>query len=296
MNRVLVVGDVVLDVVVRPTDVVAPTSDTPALVSVARGGAAANLAVALGRHGVAVTFVGACGDDDAATVFEGALTRSRVTPRLERHPGTTGTVVALIDPSTGQRAMLTDRGVNGQLTTSFVRTVMDEGFDHVHVSGYTLLDPATRDVGIAVLRAARTKGWGTSVDVCSVDPLRKVGCDLFRAAAEHATMLFANAEEALALTGAADVDDALADLGETFTEVVVTLGPDGAYAQRGDETVHAASAATRVIDTTGAGDATTGTYLGQRLAGEGLAASLERAMAAAAVVVAGGGSEGQARW
>ena len=296
MSRVLVLGDVVLDVVVRPTDVVAPTSDTPARVSVARGGAAANLAVALARNDVAVTFVGAAGNDDAATVIEGALTRSGVTPRLQRHPGTTGTVVALIDPATGQRAMLTDRGVNGELSASFALAVVEEGFDHVHVSGYTLLDPATRDVGVAVLRAARSHGWGTSVDVCSVDPLQKVGADVFRAAAEHATMLFANAEEALALTGAADVDDALADLGEAFTEVVVTLGPDGAFAQRGDETVHAASVATRVVDTTGAGDATTGTYLGQRLGGQGLASSLAAAMAAAAVVVAGGGSEGQARW
>ena len=44
--RVVVVGDAMLDVVVRPSASVAPTSDTPSRVRVGRGGAAANLAVA----------------------------------------------------------------------------------------------------------------------------------------------------------------------------------------------------------------------------------------------------------
>ena len=296
MSSVLVIGDVMLDVVVRPDGAVQTTSDTPSRVSVGRGGAAANLAVALARSGADVTFAGSAGDDAVRVVVEEALRRAGVTPRLQVTGESSGTVVAVIDPSTGQRAMLTDRGANSALAREFLIEMIAEGFDHVHVSGYTLLDESTRAAGVGALRAAHARGAGTSVDVCSVGPLRVVGPDVFRAAAEHATMLFANEEEALVLMGRDNIDDALADLAESFTEVVVTLGPRGAWAQRGDVVVAAPSEATVVVDTTGAGDATTGTYLGLRLRGANLDEALQKAMAAAAVVVAGGGSEGQARW
>ena len=46
-RRILVIGDVMLDVVVKPMTAVAPTSDTPARIRLSRGGSAANMAVAL---------------------------------------------------------------------------------------------------------------------------------------------------------------------------------------------------------------------------------------------------------
>ncbi|HQU00157.1 MAG TPA: hypothetical protein PLG60_06595, partial [Acidimicrobiales bacterium] len=51
-QRVLVVGDVMLDVVVRPRGALEPTSDTASEVRVSRGGSAATLAVTLARHGL----------------------------------------------------------------------------------------------------------------------------------------------------------------------------------------------------------------------------------------------------
>ena len=62
------------------------------------------------------------------------------------------------------------------------------------------------------------------------------------ASAAVAAARFANEEEALVLMGRDDIDDALADLAELFTEVVVTLGPRGAWAQRGDVVVAAVTA------------------------------------------------------
>ena len=72
--RVVVVGDAMLDVVVRPSASVAPTSDTPSRVRVGRGGAAANLAVAIASAdpGLEVVYVAAVGDD-AAGELGGAL-------------------------------------------------------------------------------------------------------------------------------------------------------------------------------------------------------------------------------
>jgi len=52
------------------------------------------------------------------------------------------------------------------------------------------------------------------------------------------------------------------------------------------------SVATDVVDTTGAGDAATGTYLSQRLFGHDIDTSLRVAMDAAAKVVRGAGALG----
>ena len=62
----------------------------------------------------------------------------------------TGTVVALVEPD-GQRSMLTDRGANLALDAEHGRagaaTSLAGRLDHVHVSGYCLLDDATRPAG-----------------------------------------------------------------------------------------------------------------------------------------------------
>jgi len=150
---VVVVGDVMLDVVVKPDIEIAPTSDTPSRVRLTRGGAAANVAEALARAGHHVKYVGACGDDPAAQLFEVTLRRAGVDVSLERVDEATGVVVAVVDV-TGQRAMMTDRGANSKLRLEHVLDILEGPFDHLHVSGYTLLDPLTADVGRGALARA----------------------------------------------------------------------------------------------------------------------------------------------
>ncbi len=279
----MVVGDVMLDVVVRPIGDLAPTSDTPADVRVSRGGAAATFACALAAAGHRVRFVGAAGDDEVAWLVETALRRAGVEPELWRAPTRTGVVVAMVAPD-GQRAMLTDRGANALLDGAFVRSRVRD-CDHVHVSGYSVLDDETRALATAVLRDARASGLSTSVDVCSVAPLRRVGESVFRDAVAGADFAFANAEEALVLAGTSDERVALDVLAGLCGEVMITDGAEGARVARGDERWSARGRSVRVVDTTGAGDAATGAYLAARLDGLDVEVSLERAMDAGARAV-----------
>jgi ribokinase len=281
MARVVVVGDAMLDVVTRPEGPIAPTSDTTSTTRVARGGGGANLAVALAGAGHEVHYVAAVGDDLAGTLVEDSLARAGVLARLERVAGATGVVVAIVSPG-AQRAMLTDRGVNGRLSAVHVEAILSEGFDHLHLSGYTLLDPDSRAVGEHALGHARAQGAGSSVDACSVAPLARLTAEAFLSSARDARWLFANEEEARLLSRGAEP---IETLGERFEEVVVTEGERGARSRRGTLVAHAPSVARRAVDTTGAGDAATGAYLAARLHGQGLEESLRAAMAAAAVAV-----------
>ena len=293
-RRVVVVGDVMLDVVVKTSTELAPTSDTPAQVRVGRGGSGANIAVALAATGHDVRYVGACADDAAREVIERALREMHVEPVFDVHDGATGTVVSLVRAD-GQRSMLSDRGANPLLSSSFVRAQLDEPFDHLHVSGYTLLDHATREVGVGALRVARETGRSSSVDVCSVAPLREIGAEVFLVGAREAAQLFANEEEALALSGATSLEDARDVLTRYFGEVVVTRGASGADAWSANSRSHADARGAEVLDTTGAGDAATGAYLGARLSGASVDEALGFAMGAAALVVRTLGATGQSR-
>jgi len=284
MRRVVVVGDVMLDVVVRRLAPLAPTSDTPSSIRVARGGSGASLALAVAIAGHEVIYVGAAGHDGAATIVRDALRSANVTAQLESVDAPTGTVVSLVDDD-GQRAMLTDRGANSLLSEAFVLGRLAVPFDHLHVSGYVLLDPATRSLGVAALALAKERRRTSSVDVCSVSPLRRMTPQVFLEAASGASQLFANEEEALELTGTSDVEDALEFLASRFREVVITRGGRGAIAAVGETRSRVFAHDVEVLDTTGAGDAANGTYLGARLREESPERALEEAMSASAHVV-----------
>jgi ribokinase len=284
MRRVVVVGDVMLDVVVRRLAPLAPTSDTPSSIRVARGGSGASLALAVAIAGHEVIYVGAAGHDGAATIVRDALRSANVTAQLESVDAPTGTVVSLVDDD-GQRAMLTDRGANSLLSEAFVLGRLAVPFDHLHVSGYVLLDPATRSLGVAALALAKERRRTSSVDVCSVSPLRRMTPQVFLEAASGASQLFANEEEAIELTGTSDVEDALEFLASRFREVVITRGGRGAIAAVGETRSRVFAHDVEVLDTTGAGDAANGTYLGARLREESPERALEEAMSASAHVV-----------
>jgi sugar/nucleoside kinase (ribokinase family) len=102
----------------------------------------------------------------------------------------------------------------------------------------------------------------------------------------------ANEEEACALASCENVDESLRRLAEFAGEAVVTLGRQGIVAQRGEERTSVEALSVTVVDTTGSGDAATGTYLACRLRGDDLEPALTAAVRAAAAVVAGLGADG----
>ena len=292
MTRVTVVGDVMLDVVARASGPVQPTSDTPAAVHVGRGGSAANAAIRLASAGCDVTFVGAVGRDDVGRLVRAAFERAGVETRLLDVDEPTGVVVAIVD-ETGQRAMYTSRAANRRLSLEHVTRELERPADHVHVSGYVVLDDDTRAVGGAALALARASAGSVSIDACSVGPLARMGRSVFLTTSAPATVLFANEEEA-ALLGGGPLERALEVLGGRYPEVVVTLGAGGAVARTADGIVRA-PAMSRALDTTGAGDAATGAYLAARLRGASPPAALGAAMAAAGEVVTNLGADVQSR-
>ncbi|MCU1668087.1 MAG: Ribokinase [Blastococcus sp.] len=283
VRPVVVVGDVATDVVVVLAGTSAPGSDRPAAIRTRGGGAGANVAVHLARLGIPVTLAGCVGDDAAGAGLRAELTAAGValSLRVVGEVGT-GTIVSLVEPD-GQRSMLADRGANLALRPADVPA--PPAGAHLHLSGYTLLDPESRDAGLTALAAAAAVGCTVSVDPASTGPLAGYGVDRWLADTAGATLLLPNADEARLLTGCADPSDAARALARAYQIVAVSLGADGALWASGDTSVHRPAHPTVVVDTTGAGDAFAAGLLSAWLADRDPVAALEAGLTLAADVV-----------
>ena len=239
---ILVVGDVMNDVIVRPSGPLRPGTDCAAEIRQAGGGSGANLACWLGRLGVPVRFAGRVGADHAAQKAE--LARHGVEARLGCDGRPTGTVVAMIGAD-GERSFYTDRGANLALGPADLPAELLEGVRLLHVSGYALFEPGPRAATCGLIEAARARGVAVSVDAGSSAFLRAAGAEDFRRWTGGADLCFANVEEA-AVLAATDAD---------YCCRVVTNGAAGASAWCGGEQASVPGGAVPVRDSTGAGDA-----------------------------------------
>ena len=279
---VVVVGDLMTDVVAWASAPLAHASDTPAQITTHPGGGGANVAARLADAGVETLLVARAGNDPAGRAAVADLRAAGVRTSVAVDPiRPTGTVVVIVEP-TGERTMLPDRGANAGLIPTDLPVEELRSATHLHLSGYTLLDPGSRAAGLVALEHAREAGIGISVDPASAAPLQAAGPRAFLDWVRHADVLLPNVEEAVVLTGARDPEAAAWALARDGREVVITLGADGALWSDGEQVVRAAAAeAVAPVDSTGAGDAFTAGWLAARLDGaapaEALAAANELA-------------------
>ena len=285
MSRVLVVGDVVDDVLVRLLAETTVASDTEAEIDQQPGGSAANVAAWLGRAGAGVTFVGRAGRDRAdlhVTALAAHGVDARIVPDDTRR---TAAVVLLVDPA-GERTMYVDRGANSGLTPADVPVDAWHGAGWLHLTGYTFFDPAVREVATALVGQAVARGVGVCVDPSSSAFLRSAAPDAFLRWTAGTALVAPNVDEATVLTGHADPARAGQALLAHYPEVVVTCGRDGVVrCARDADPLWGRAMTTAVVDTTGAGDAFCAGLLAARCAGADLRDQLAAGVRLAAEAV-----------
>ncbi len=181
---VVVVGDVGLDVLVRPHSAVVPGGDTPSDVRIVPGGAGGNTAAWLASTGVPVALVSRVGADDAGATARRRLEADGVVCRFATDAALpTCTVVVLLEDD--ERTMLPDRGANAALSpedldlSGAADALGGTGIPHLHLSGFVLVDPRSRPAGLVALAQARSLGWSTSVDPQAANHVGRVGAAAF---------------------------------------------------------------------------------------------------------------------
>jgi len=269
---VCAVGDLLLDLVVRPTQPLVHGGDVVARTHVGAGGQAANVAAwaaALGGRG---RYLGKRAGDAAGALVAAELESHGVALVGPLVGGRTGVVVSLVD-ATGERSMASDRGAAAELRPEEIDAGWLDGGDVLHVSGYALARTPVADAAERLAELARTGAITVSADVSAatlVDAAFRDRLDRLRP-----DLLFATEEERAALGGELDAP-----------AWVLKRGQRGCTFSREDVTLDLPVEPGPVVDTTGAGDALAAGFL----LGGTLEEAAARAIGAAARCVAQVGS------
>jgi sugar/nucleoside kinase (ribokinase family) len=272
-------GDVMLDVLVEAPAGLVPDDDTPARITVAAGGQAANVAawvVALG--GAAEVYGPRSTAGTGRLVLEALGERGvRVVGPEVDHPGA---VVSLV--TTEGRSLASDPG-DGSWLAAVCPGSWLEGADWLFVSGYTLLRSQHPDRIAEVAAAARAAGVQVAVDLASAAMITTLGAAELdaRCRALAPAVVLGNDAEWRALGSGAGAGTSAGTSAGTGDRVL-KHGPRGATFWQGGTAVHRPPVPGAVVDATGAGDALAAGYL---------VGGVETAMRTAAACVAAVGAQ-----
>ncbi len=268
MIRLLVLGDLNLDIHAEEPSPTAPGQETRAAVRVVPGGSAGTFARTAAELGAWVRFLGAVGRDAAGDLLARDLASAGVRAHLKRIDLPTGAVLAL--HRAGDRSMICARGANEGLDETDVSPALLRRIHHVHIAGYAFLSAPQARAARRAIQLARAAGASVSVNAPPASLLKASGVDEFVADVRAVDILIVNRDEGRCLTGASDDAAIVVALAARHAAGALTLGADGALAWCGTERC-AAQPPTRLdVDPTGAGDVFAATFVVRRLAGSRL--------------------------
>lgn len=282
-HRILVVGDVMDDVIVKPEGPLVRGSDRRATIRHLPGGAGANQATWLAHFGVKVGLLAKVGHGDLEH-YTTLLQRRGIRPWLtaDRHLPT-GSLVAIVDAD-GERSFFSDRGANMLLDPDDLRSDLLDEVGLLHISGYALFAPRSRATVQELIREAQERAISWTVDPASTGFLSEVGPADFLNWTSGAAFCFANEDEAALLAGSPDPAMQGVVLARHYAHVVIKRGGRGAelYGREGACLATLPAPPVEVLDTTGAGDAFLAAFLAAHLEQRPLEACLAQGITAGA--------------
>ncbi len=253
MSRIVVLGDLNLDVLAEGPEGTPIGGETRTVVLAEPGGSAGRFARIVAGEGAAITFIGCVGNDLVGDLLIRSLQDEGVTPHVMRVDAPTGTIVSLAHNT--ERTMLCSRGANDGIETSWVKEECFRGANHLHLSGYTLLSLSQQKAAHKAIEIARAFGLTISVDPPPANLIRAFGVESFLHEIAAADCLFPNLNEGRTLSGEQSPEKIVGVLAETFLVGALTLGEKGSLAWRGDERDRCEAEKIDGADSTGAGDA-----------------------------------------
>jgi ribokinase len=248
--RLLTLGDVLLDVIVRLSEPLAPGGDVRSSNRVGAGGQAANVAAWAAELGAEARCIAKRGDDPAGELVAGELASRGVELLGPVASGATGVVVSIVEG--GDRSLVSDPGIAPSFAPEELEVAWVAG-DVLHLSGYALLREPIASTALLAARLAREQGARVSVDVAAWTEIRSYGPVQFRELLDELApdVLFATEAEWELLGGAY----LTAPLG------VLKRAARGITVFTDDAKLDFAAVESDVVDTTGAGDALAAGFL-----------------------------------
>lgn len=226
----------------------------------APGGAPANVAVGIAKLGGKSTFHGKVGNDVLGHFLVDTLNQYSVqtTSILFTEEAKTGVTFVTLDPSG-------DRTFSFYIDPSADRFLEEKELDHklfeankiLHIGSISLINEPSKSTTLKAIELAKEKGMLVSydpnlrLDLWSSSEMAK---EAIISTIPSADILKISEEELEFLTGSTNLEEGIAQLPD-LSLIVVTLGEKGSIYRFNNQNVKVPALKSRVVDTTGAGDA-----------------------------------------
>ncbi len=283
MSRLLHSGQVIVDLVMGLDTLPASGGDVLANSASFQVGGGFNVMAAARRNGLPVVYLGRHGEGRFGELARAAMQAEGIEMALAASAGKdTGLCVSLTEAST-ERTFISHLGAERELSADDLAQIVPRVDDYVYVSGYSLLLEGKAQPLLDWLLALPRE----IVVVFDPGPLVKApDSALMRALLPRIDIWTSNGPEALAFTGATDINQALPMLNQHMQALLVVRdGPNGCWVGRGAQIEHVPGFKVQAVDSNGAGDAHAGVFIAGLAKGLKPVEAARRANAAAALAV-----------
>ena len=235
------------------------------------GGSAANTIHGLAMLGAQTGYIGVVGEDELGGYFVRDLIKAGVDPHLIHSQQETGRAVALVTPDS-ERTFATFLGAAIELSAghleprnpnrseaelggakSEIRNPVSSifsGYSYFHIEGYLVQN---HELIRRAVELAQEHGLIVSLDMASYNVVEANKDFLLSIITEYVDIVFANEDEARALTGL-EPEEALLELSKLAEIAVVKTGSSGSLVKSHQDQYTIGVIEVTPIDTTGAGD------------------------------------------
>ena len=257
----------------------------------AGGGSAANTMVAAAQLGANSFYSCKVASDETGDFFMSDLKIAGVDTNLDagREEGITGKCISMVTPD-AERTMTTNLGISETLSPNELNREALRNSTYLYIEGYLVTSPTAFEAVKETINIAKEAGVQVSLTIsdpamvenfkASFDALAELGIDL----------IFCNEDEARLWTAASNRGEAMARLKTVCGKVVMTCGKEGALVFDGNEETMSVGDPTKAVDTTGAGDIFSVTFLFGLTHGMSFPACADLANRAASLLVSSFGA------
>jgi len=224
------------------------------IVNTESGGSGANTMLGLALLGSTACYTSRVGRDHHGRLYRDGLEGKGVKANLGEGEGDTGISVILITPD-AERTMCTFLGTARDLEPRDVNLDDLRASRYLYVTGYLWDTDTQKEAVTLAMREANAAGVKVAFSLSDPFCVGRHKDDFYRLVQSHVDVVFANDEEAMALTEtecAEDATRALASLSGGLA--AVTMNSAGSLLCDGKELVQVPIYPVTPVDTTGAGD------------------------------------------
>ena len=267
MKDLVTIGEILIDLTYSGRDKGVP------VYTANPGGAPANVAVAAARLGADAAFIGKVGRDYYGDFLRATLTENGVDISGMPVDNDAPTTLAVVSVSeTGERSFSFYRRncADTLLSSEEINTELLGNTRFLLFGSVSLTDDPARTATLFAAQKAKELGAVVTYDPnyrANLWNSEEEAVERMKSVLGFVDILKISDEELPLLTGTDDPVEGTRQLSDTYgiSLILLTLGPDGAFYRRGEETGKAEGFKVKVADTNGAGDTFFGSFLSRMI-------------------------------